>query len=62
MEPKREIIRGGTDGSRLSEKGLPCPNLSTGGHSYHSRREWICVADMGAAAATIVHLAQVWAE
>ena len=62
MEPKREIIRGGTDGSRLSERGLPCPNLSTGGHDYHSRREWICVADMGAAASTIVHLAQVWAE
>jgi tripeptide aminopeptidase len=62
MEPKQEIIRGGTDGSRLSEKGLPCPNLSTGGHDYHSRREWICVADMGAAASTIVHLAQVWAE
>jgi tripeptide aminopeptidase len=62
MEPKREIIRGGTDGSRLSEKGLPCPNLSTGGHDYHSRREWICVADMGAAASTLVHLAQVWAE
>jgi tripeptide aminopeptidase len=62
MEPKREIIRGGTDGARLSEKGLPCPNLSTGGHDYHSRREWICVADMGAAASTIVHLAQVWAE
>jgi len=62
MEPKREIIRGGTDGSRLSEKGLPCPNLSTGGHDYHSRREWICVNDMGAAASTIVHLAQVWSE
>ena len=62
MEPKREIIRGGTDGARLSEKGLPCPNLSTGGHDYHSRREWICVADMGAAASTIVHVAQVWAE
>jgi tripeptide aminopeptidase len=62
MEPRRESIRGGTDGARLSEKGLPCPNLSTGGHDYHSRREWICVADMGAAASTIVHLAQVWAE
>jgi tripeptide aminopeptidase len=62
LEPKREIIRGGTDGARLSEKGLPCPNLSTGGHDYHSRREWICVPDMGAATATIVHLAQVWAE
>jgi tripeptide aminopeptidase len=60
MEPRRASIRGGTDGSRLSEKGLPCPNLSTGGHDYHSRREWICVPDMGAAASTIVHLAQVW--
>ncbi len=60
MEPRRAIIRGGTDGSRLSEKGLPCPNLSTGGHDYHSRREWLCIPDMGAAAATIVHLAQVW--
>jgi tripeptide aminopeptidase len=62
IEPRREFIRGGTDGSRLSELGLPCPNLSTGGHDYHSRREWVCVADMGAAASTIVHLAQVWAE
>ena len=40
-------IRGGTDGSRLSEKGLPTPNLFTGGHDYHSRREWVCVHDMG---------------
>ena len=56
MEPTRAIIRGGTDGSRLSEKGLPCPNLSTGGHDYHSRREWLCVPDMGAAASTIIHL------
>jgi tripeptide aminopeptidase len=62
MEPKRESIRGGTDGARLSEKGLPCPNLSTGGQNYHSRREWLCVADMGAAASTIIHLAQVWSE
>jgi tripeptide aminopeptidase len=62
MEPSRQSIRGGTDGARLSEKGLPCPNLSTGGQNYHSRREWVCVADMGAAASTIVHLAQVWSE
>jgi tripeptide aminopeptidase len=62
MEPRRESIRGGTDGSRLSEKGLPCPNLSTGGHAYHSRREWICVPDMGAAASTVIHLVQVWSE
>jgi tripeptide aminopeptidase len=62
LEPRRTIIRGGTDGSRLSEKGLPTPNVFTGGHAYHSKREWVCVADMGAAAATVVHLAQVWAE
>jgi tripeptide aminopeptidase len=61
MEPKRESIRGGTDGARLSENGLPCPNLSTGGQNFHSRREWLCVPDMGAAASTIVHLAQIWA-
>jgi tripeptide aminopeptidase len=62
IEPELTIIRGGTDGSRLSEKGLPTPNLFTGGHDYHSRREWICVQDMGAAAAMIVQLVQVWAE
>jgi tripeptide aminopeptidase len=62
IEPRMTIIRGGTDGSRLSELGLPTPNLFTGGHDYHSRREWICVQDMGAAAATVVHLVQVWAE
>ena len=62
LEPKRHSIRGGTDGSMLSERGLPTPNIFTGGHDYHSPREWVCVADMGAAAATLVHLAQVWAE
>ena len=46
----------------LSARGLPTPNIFTGGHAYHSVREWICVHDMGAAAATLVHLAQVWAE
>jgi tripeptide aminopeptidase len=62
LEPKRTFIRGGTDGSRLSEKGLPTPNLFTGAHDYHSQREWICVADLGSAAETIVHLARLWAE
>ncbi len=62
LEPKKTLVRGGTDGSRLSEKGLPTPNIFTGGHEYHSRREWICVQDMGAAVATIVHLAGIWAE
>ncbi|HEX2324730.1 MAG TPA: peptidase T, partial [Chloroflexota bacterium] len=58
----RAYIRGGTDGSRLSEQGLPTPNLFTGMHDYHSVREWISVQDMGAATATLIHLAQVWAE
>ncbi len=62
LEPRREIVRGGTDGARLSERGLPTPNLFTGGHDFHSRREWVCVRDMGAAAATVVRLVQVWAE
>jgi tripeptide aminopeptidase len=62
LEPKRDLVRGGTDGSRLSEMGLPTPNVFTGGQQYHSQREWVCVADMGAAAETIVHLVQLWAE
>ena len=55
-------IRGGTDGSRLSEMGLPTPNIFTGGHEYHSVREWASVHDMAAAAAVIVRLAEVWAK
>src|SRR3954453_5948640 len=62
LEPIRTLIRGGTDGSRLTEKGLPTPNLFTGGHLYHSEREWCCVHDMGLAVATIVELAALWAE
>jgi tripeptide aminopeptidase len=61
VEPRRSLIRGGTDGSRLSELGLPTPNIFTGGQQYHSQREWVCTADMGAAAETIVHLVQLWA-
>jgi tripeptide aminopeptidase len=60
VEPIRTPIRGGTDGSRLSEMGLPTPNIFTGGHEYHSMREWASVQDMAAAAATIVRLAEVW--
>ena len=62
LEPVHTIIRGGTDGARLSQRGLPTPNLFTGGSEYHSRREWASVQDMAAAAATIVELARVWAE
>jgi tripeptide aminopeptidase len=60
IEPLRNPIRGGTDGSRLSEMGLPTPNIFTGGHEYHSVREWASVQEMAAAAATIVRLAEVW--
>jgi tripeptide aminopeptidase len=60
IEPVRNAIRGGTDGSRLSEMGLPTPNIFTGGHEFHSVREWASVQDMAAAAATIVRLAEVW--
>ena len=60
IEPIRRPIRGGTDGSRLSEMGLPTPNVFNGGHEYHSVREWVSVHDMASAAATIVRLADVW--
>ncbi len=62
IEPIRRPIRGGTDGSRLSEMGLPTPNIFTGGHEYHSVREWASVQDMAAAAAVVVRLADVWSE
>ncbi len=62
LEPRRTAIRGGTDGSVLTTMGLPTPNIFTGGHDAHSEREWICVEDMGLAAATVVELAKLWAE
>jgi tripeptide aminopeptidase len=62
IDPVHTIIRGGTDGARLSLRGLPTPNLFTGGSEYHSRREWASVQDMAAAAAMIVELSRVWAE
>ncbi|MFN0014243.1 MAG: peptidase T, partial [Saprospiraceae bacterium] len=60
--PEVGAIRGGTDGSRLSFMGLPCPNLFAGEHAFHSKYEWVSVQDMEKAADTIVHLAQVWEE
>jgi tripeptide aminopeptidase len=62
LEPRQTAIRGGTDGSALTEMGLPSANIFTGGHDAHSEREWICIEDMGLAAATLVELARVWAE
>ena len=60
VAPLRRPIRGGTDGARLSEMGLPTPNIFTGGHEFHSLREWASLTDMAAAAATLVRLAEVW--
>ena len=62
LNPITRSIRGGTDGSRLSFMGLPCPNIFTGGHAFHGKQEWVAVQDMVKAVETIVHLAQVWEE
>jgi tripeptide aminopeptidase len=62
LTPKQTSIRGGTDGSRLSFMGLPCPNIFAGEHAFHSRTEWVSVQDMEKAAQTIVHLAMIWEE
>lgn len=62
LQPKMESIRGGTDGSRLSFMGLPCPNLFAGEQAIHSKLEHISVQDMNKAVQMLVHLVQVWEE
>jgi len=62
LDPIRSLIRGGTDGSRLSFMGLPCPNIFAGEHAFHSRLEWVSRQDMEKAVQTIVHLATIWEE
>jgi tripeptide aminopeptidase len=62
LEPKLSIIRGGTDGSRLTEMGLPTPNLSSGQHNLHSLLEWVGLEEMAAAVRVSVELAQLWAS
>lgn len=62
ITPHLSSIRGGTDGSRLSLMGLPCPNIFAGEHAFHSRLEWVSVQDMEKAAQTLVHLAAIWEE
>ncbi len=62
VTPILSNIRGGTDGSRLSYMGLPCPNIFAGEHAFHSKQEWVSVQDMQKAALTIVKLCQVWEE
>jgi len=58
----KRSIRGGTDGSRLSFMGLPCPNIFAGEHAFHGKEEWVSVQDMEAAVRTIVNLAVIWEE
>jgi len=62
IKPKLNIIRGGTDGSRLSYMGLPCPNIFAGEHAFHSRLEWVSVQDMQKAVDVIVNLCKIWEE
>lgn len=62
LAAERRSIRGGTDGSRLSFMGLPCPNIFAGEHAFHSRLEWVSVQDMQKAVEVIVTVAQVWEE
>lgn len=62
IEPILRSIRGGTDGSRLSYMGLPCPNIFTGGHAFHGKQEWISIQDMEKAVLTIINIAQLWEE
>ncbi len=62
LEPKMESIRGGTDGSRLSEMGLPTPNLSVGMHNFHSPLEFACLEQMESAVKILIELAQLWGK
>ncbi|MEM6318663.1 MAG: peptidase T [Bacteroidota bacterium] len=62
MKATRSSIRGGTDGSRLSFMGLPCPNIFTGGHAFHGPQEWISRQDMEKAVETLLELVQIWEE
>jgi tripeptide aminopeptidase len=59
---ERSIIRGGTDGSRLTELGLPTPNLSSGQHNPHSNLEWACLDEMEQAVQVLTELVQLWAQ
>ncbi|MEM7105802.1 MAG: peptidase T [Bacteroidota bacterium] len=62
VKPIRNSIRGGTDGSRLSYMGLPCPNIFAGEHAFHSKHEWVSVQDMQKSVLTIIHLCKIWEE
>ena len=62
IEIRESAARGGTDGSRLSFMGLPCPNIFTGEMAFHGKHEYVCVQDMEKSLETIVHLTRIWEE
>jgi tripeptide aminopeptidase len=62
LKPEWSPIRGGTDGSRLTAMGLPCPNIFTGGQNYHGKTEWVSVWGMEKSTETVVNLVQVWVD
>ena len=61
LEPRLRSVRGGTDGSKLTARGLPTPNLFTGMHEVHSQREWVTLQDMAQSAAVLLRIAESWA-
>jgi tripeptide aminopeptidase len=62
IEWRLKPIRGGTDGSRLTELGIPTPNIFTGGRNFHSRLEWVSVSEMCAACKLVIELIRLWGE
>lgn len=62
IQPILRSIRGGTDGSRLSFMGLPCPNIFAGEHAFHGKQEWVSIQDMQKAVLTIMMIAKIWEE
>lgn len=62
LKPVKNLIRGGTDGAGLCFMGVPTPNIFTGGHNFHSKKEWISVQNMAKAVETIIRLSEIWAE
>jgi tripeptide aminopeptidase len=62
ITPVFSPIRGGTDGSRLTEMGIPTPNIFTGGHNFHSRSEWASLEQMAAASKTVIELVKLWSK
>lgn len=62
IEPYWKPIRGGTDGSRLTEMGLPTPNIYTGGQNFHSKTEWLSVNFLNKTVETLINLCQIWVE